>query len=252
MKKRENGQGMGHLRFSYVAASSGISVSRLVRKHKKMMANPDKYTDEQRNYEVLKIMDHMRRRGRAKNYVTGLENLPKEGGYIVCPNHQGKYDAIAIFLSNPAKMSVLMEKEMGNKIVSKQVVDLSGGDRLDFADPKDQIRVLDKIADEIAAGKRYLIFPEGGYVDNKNTLRKFNSGCFRVALKAKVPIVPAVLIDSYKALNGNSFKKVTVQIHYLEPIPYEVYGSMRKNEIADLVKDRIQKKLDMELGKNNE
>ena len=63
-----------------------------------------------------------------------------------------------------------------------------------------------------------------------------------------MPIVPTVLIDSYKALNGNSFKKVEVQIHYLEPITFEEYGSMRKCEIAELVKSRIQAKLDEVLG----
>ena len=26
----------------------------------------------------------------------GMENLPKEGGYVMFPNHQGKYDALGI------------------------------------------------------------------------------------------------------------------------------------------------------------
>ncbi len=248
MKKRENGQGMGHLRFSYVASTSGISVFRTRHNHIKMMAHPERYTEDQMYNEAIRLMEHMRKRGRTTNKVFGLDNLPKEGGYFVCPNHQGKYDAIAIFLSHPTHIAVLMEKEQANKIVSKQVVDLVQGERLDFADPKSQIKVLDKIAEDVANGKRFLIFPEGGYLDNKNTLRKFNAGCFRAALKSKMPIVPTVLIDSYKALNGNSFKKVEVQIHYLEPITFEEYGSMRKCEIAELVKSRIQAKLDEVLG----
>lgn len=248
MKKRENGQGMGLVRFAYVASTSGIAVSKAAIRHKRMMKHPERYSDERMYAAAIELMDHMRKRGRTTNKVYGLENLPKEGGYMVCPNHQGKYDAIAIFLSHPGRIAVLMEKEQANKIVSKQVVDLVKGERLDFANPKQQIAVLDKIAADIANGKKFLIFPEGGYVDNKNTLRKFNSGCFRVALKSHMPIVPTVLFDSYRALNGNTFEKVEVQIHYLKPITFEEYDGMRKNEIADLVKSRIQEKMDEILG----
>ena len=53
-----------------------------------------------------------------------------------------------------------------------------------------------------------------------------------------------VCLDSYKALNGNSLKKCTTQIHYLTPILYEEYKDLKKTEISELVKSRIQTKLD--------
>ena len=72
----------------------------------------------------------------------------------------------------------------------------------------------------------------------------FKAGCFKSAVKAKAPIVPVALIDSYKVFNSFNFKKVFTQVHYLKPIFYEEYKNMKTNEIALLVRERIQKVID--------
>lgn len=235
---------MGMLRFYYVAGSSPYFVVHMLLKYRKYMNHPEKYNREDKYRLAQHIMDHMRRRGRTKTEVFGLDNLPNDTGYIIYPNHQGKYDALGIMLYHDEPMGVLMEKKQSEKIVAKQVIDLVEGKRLDFDDPRQQLRVLNEIGQEVAAGRKYLIFPEGKWSDNKNKLQKFNSGCFRCSIASKTPIVPCVLVDSYKALNGNSLKKCTTQIHYLTPIPYEEYKDLKKTEISELVKSRIQTKLD--------
>lgn len=235
---------MGMLRFYYVAGSSPYFVVHMLLKYRKYMNHPEKYNREDKYRLAQHIMDHMRRRGRTKTEVFGLDNLPNDTGYIIYPNHQGKYDALGIMLYHDEPMGVLMEKKQSEKIVAKQVIDLVEGKRLDFDDPRQQLRVLNEIGHEVAAGRKYLIFPEGKWGDNKNKLQKFNSGCFRCSIASKTPIVPCVLVDSYKALNGNSLKKCTTQIHYLTPIPYEEYKDLKKTEISELVKTRIQTKLD--------
>lgn len=235
---------MGMLRFYYVAGSSPYFVVHMLLKYRKYMNHPEKYNREDKYRLAQHIMDHMRRRGRTKTEVFGLDNLPNDTGYIIYPNHQGKYDALGIMLYHDEPMGVLMEKKQSEKIVAKQVIDLVEGKRLDFDDPRQQLRVLNEIGHEVATGRKYLIFPEGKWSDNKNKLQKFNSGCFRCSIASKTPIVPCVLVDSYKALNGNSLKKCTTQIHYLTPIPYEEYKDLKKTEISELVKSRIQTKLD--------
>ena len=235
---------MGMLRFYYVAGSSPYFVVHMLLKYRKYMNHPEKYNREDKYRLAQHIMDHMRRRGRTKTEVFGLDNLPEDTGYIIYPNHQGKYDALGIMLYHDEPMGVLMEKKQSEKIVAKQVIDLVEGKRLDFDEPRQQLSVLNEIGHEVAAGRKYLIFPEGKWGDNKNKLQKFNSGCFRCSIASKTPIVPCVLVDSYKALNGNSLKKCTTQIHYLTPIPYEEYKDLKKTEISELVKSRIQTKLD--------
>ena len=71
----------------------------------------------------------------------------------------------------------------------------------------------------------------------------FHGGSFRCATKSKCPIVPIALIDCFKVLDQKGSKPVSVQIHYLKPIPYEEYAGMKPAEVAELVKARIAEKI---------
>lgn len=236
-------------RFYVVALSSPIFVLRMLHKFSKFEKHPERYTEIDRYRQAQWNMEHWRKRSRTTTIVTGEENLPSEGGYIMYSNHQGKYDALGIMLSHERPVRVLMEMKQSYKIVAKQIVDLIDGKRLDFTNPKQQLQVLKQIAQEVKEGKRYLIFPEGKWGDNGNELQKFNAGCFRCAIDAKATIVPVTIIDSFKALNGNSLKPCKTYVHFLKPITYSEYEHMNKQEICNMVKDRIQEKLDFELGK---
>ena len=55
--------------------------------------------------------------------------------------------------------------------------------------------------------------------------------------------MPIALIDCFQVLDQKGSKPVSVEIHYLKPIPYEEYGQMKPAEVAQLVKDRIGEKI---------
>ena len=59
-------------------------------------------------------------------------------------------------------------------------------------------------------------------------------------MKAKCPIVPVALIDSYKAFDTGSAKMLNVQVYFLKPMEYEEYKDMKSTEIAAEVKRRIE------------
>lgn len=252
MSKERSRNDMGLMRFYYVAATSPLFVTRMIFTEKHMMKNLDKYDVHKRYAFARKIMKHLRDRGRVRTNYFGMENIPKDGGYIFYSNHQGKYDAIGIMMGIDEPCGILMEKKQSERIVARQVINLTDGYRLDLENPKAQLKTLSEMAKDVENGKRCLVFPEGKWGDNKNTLQKFNAGCFRASYDSKTPVVPVTIIDSYKGLNGNSLKRVTTQVHFLEPIPYEEYKDMKRNELCDLVKERIQAKLDEVLNARKE
>ena len=104
--------------------------------------------------------------------------------------------------------------------------------------------VIQNVTEEVKNGRNYLIFPEGTRSKLGNEMLEFHGGSFRCATKSKCPIVPIAMIDSFKVLDQKGSKPVTVQIHYLKPIPYEEYAGMKPAEVAALVKSRIQEKID--------
>lgn len=143
MKERSTSS-MGLFRFYYVAGSSPLFVSTMIFREKYYHKHPEKYSKEQNFKFAKKIMLHMKNRGRVKTDYYGRENLPKEGGYILYSNHQGKYDAIGILIDQKEPCSVLMERKQGSRIVAKQVLRLTGSETLDLDNPKSQITTLKK------------------------------------------------------------------------------------------------------------
>ena len=59
-------------------------------------------------------------------------------------------------------------------------------------------------------------------------------------MKAKCPIIPVAIIDSYKAFDTGSTENVNVQVHYLEPITYDEYKMLKTTEVAEIVKEKIK------------
>ncbi len=203
-------------------------------------AHPDKY-DEYSCYALAqKLIGLLKKRGRISTKVYGTENLPKETGYMMYSNHQGKYDALGIMAAHEQPCSVIMEYERSNMFGVTQFIELIKGKRLKRDDLRQQMRTLNEVAGEVAAGRRYLIFPEGGYDKNHNEVQEFKAGSFKCVQKAKCPIVPVAIWDSYRAFEGKSLKRVVTQVHFLPAISYDEYAGMKTNEISNMVKERIE------------
>ncbi len=240
---KDRGITMLNLRFKYVVASSGLFVLWAVPKANKMIREKEEYSLRVRYEHAKCIMNHLRKRARTTTLVTGKENIPSEGGCIFYSNHQGKYDALGILLALDKPCGMLFGKVQASRLLSRQVVGLVEGVVIDLADPRDEVKAIRKVTEEVGKGRDFLIFPEGGYTDNKNKLQEFHTGCFSCTLKTKTPVVPVCIYDSYKSMNSNTFEKVETQVHFLKPIYYDEYGGMKKPQLAQLVKDRIQEKL---------
>lgn len=201
--------------------------------------------DEKRAYDYLrKVVRIMNRTGRIRTVISGEQHLPKEGGYILYSNHQGKYDGYAIVSGHELPCSVVMDRKRSFFPFIKEVIDLVKGKRMELDDVRQSLKIINEVADAVAEGRRFLIFPEGGYdKKKKNTLWEFKPGCFKASLKSRTPIVPVVIIDTYRALDISYLGLVNTQVHFLEPIPYEEFKEMKTGKIAQMVHDRIQKKL---------
>jgi 1-acyl-sn-glycerol-3-phosphate acyltransferase len=201
----------------------------------------DKYTIEQR-YELLRYIVYRANKGGNLVIDThGIENIPKEDGFIFFPNHQGLYDVLAIVDACPRPISVVMKKEIQNIQFIKQVFACMKAYAIDREDIKQSMRVIQQVTERVKQGSNFVIFPEGTRSKNGNQLLEFKGGTFKAATKSKCPIVPVALIDSYKAFDTHSIEKLTVHVHILEPMYYEEYKEMKTVEIAEEVKRRIEK-----------
>ena len=178
--------------------------------------------------------------GRVDLEIHGEENLPKENGFIMFPNHQGMFDVLILIKVMENPITAVLKKELVNIPLLKQIIACLGAIPLDRSDARQGMKVVLQVAEEVKAGRNFIIFPEGTRSREGNKLLEFKGGSFKSAQKAKCPIVPVALIDSYKAFDTGSIKRVKVQAHILEPLYYEDYQDMKTTEIAALVKSRIE------------
>lgn len=186
----------------------------------------------------------MKRTGRIHTKAYGVENLPEEGGYIMYPNHQGKYDALGIMYAHDKPCCMVMDAKRSRMPLVTEFLDLVGGKRMNLNDARQSIVLFREMAEEIKnQARKFIIFPEGGYDNNGNTVFDFKPGAFKAAMMAKVPIVPVALVDSYKVFQGFSLRKVTTQVHFLKPLYYDDYKEMSTKEIAAEVRTQIEEKI---------
>lgn len=210
----------------------------------KMGKNKDKYPEKERYDYLRRIVQTVNVSGRVDVKGYGMEHLPREEGFILFPNHQGLFDMLALIDTCPRPLGAVIKKEASKWILVKQVVESLDGIPMDRSDIRSSMEVIKKMAEEVKNGRNFVIFPEGTRSREGNKILDFKAGTFKSAMLAKCPIVPVALIDSYRPFDISSIKKETVQIHYLEPIYPEQYMGLKTKEIADIVHDRIQKRID--------
>ncbi len=178
---------------------------------------------------------------------SGLENIPGSGCFLM-PNHQGRFDGLALIYTHESPMSIIVDNTRSDISFESDYMNLIDALRIDRENPRQSREVFQKATERVKKGDHICVFPEGKHEGNKNSLQEFKTGPFHFLKKNPLVIVPVCLFDTWKVFNYEKFshalKRVTCQIHYLKPITPEEYSDLSKIELAELVKSRIQKKLE--------
>lgn len=186
---------------------------------------------------------------RIKLVVKGVENLPAER-VLFCPNHQSDMDCVVALMANPKPAGILAKVEVSRMPVIDGVLRALSGDYLCRGFPLSELRTLKAISQKLEEDTTmsYFIFPEGTRTPDviDHSVGAFKSGAFRVALEARLPIVPMAIFATYTLLDFKApdRKVYPVQITFLPPIPYAEYERMKPQQIADLVRTRVVEEVD--------
>ncbi len=204
----------------------------------------EKIKDFDKNFQwIKKATIKVNKAGKVTIEASGMENLPKENGFVIFPNHQGLYDTLAFFESCPRTLAFVIKKEASNVILLKQVVKATGSLVMDREDIRQSLSVINTMTQEVKNKRNFVIFPEGTRSRQGNKLLDFKPGTFKCAVRAKAPIVPCAIMNAFVPFDENHTKPVTVKLFYLEPMYYEEYKDMKTSEIAVEVKRRIEEKI---------
>ena len=202
--------------------------------------NTEKYPEITKWKHIQYVMKLAVNSGNLQFECHGLENIPKEDGFLLYGNHQGLFDIVAIAATCPNPLAAVMKKELKGVPFVEQIRLCTNSFLMDREDLRQSMTVINNVIKEVKAGRNYLIFPEGTRSRKGNELLEFHNGSFKGALKTKAPVLPVAFINSFKVMDEKGCKPVNVQIHYLKPIYFEEYEGMSTVELASLVRSRIE------------
>ena len=211
---------------------------------KRMALLPQRYSREQRWDLAMRCVRHVARTGKIEVEAYGLENIPEEDGCLFCANHQDKFDALAIWLTHDRPVSAVISDAACHRPLIRDFVRMIDAVRLKGDNLRSMYRMSEEITRRLREGERFIIFPEGRYERSDHALLPFKPGSFRSAILAERPIVPVAIVDSFQAFAEDTHRAVRVGVHYLEPLLPGEFAGLRTNEVAELVRGRIQVALD--------
>ena len=172
--------------------------------------------------------------------ITGLDNLPEEDGFMIYANHQGLFDCVALVYACPRPLGAVCKIELKGVPFVQQIIDCTRSFLMDRGDARQSLGVIQEVTKEVAAGRNYVIFPEGTRSREGNKMQEFHAGSFRAAVKAKKPVVPVAVIDTHKVFDAKGSAPVHAQLHFLPAIQPEEFEGMKAQELCDMVRERIE------------
>ncbi len=166
--------------------------------------------------------------------INGIQNLPREGAFILAANHSSHIDWFYILLNLTRVLNrhvhFLSTEKYYRNPPYRFLVELSQGI---WVSAKEGARSLFSTLKCLKDGKIVVIFPEGTRsLDGK--IRKGKTGPAALALAAKVPIIPIGLIDTYRVLPRGAFflRPAKCKMKIGAPLYFEPYCKAHDEAIA--------------------
>ena len=176
----------------------------------------------------------------------GLENVPQDRPVLFVGNHRSILDIAVILAQQKKPVGFVAKQELAKVPLLKVMMGDIHCLFLNREDPREGLKTILKAIEYEKAGINMFIFPEGTRNHEEGTLLPFHSGSFKVATKAKVPVIPVTIVNTGDLLEDHMPrpKRVPVIVEYGEPIETADMDRKAQTALPDQVRDLIQQTYD--------
>lgn len=165
--------------------------------------------------------------------VINPENLPAEGPVVFIANHQSYADILSFLYNIKNHQVAFIAKDSLSKIpVFGKWVSRIRGIYIQRGDARASLRTINEGVEYLKQGFSLVIFPEGTRSRSSN-MAEFKHGSFKLATKARVPIVPVTLDGGYHTYEETGKVTKGCHIDFMVHKPIET-KDMSRAELAEL------------------
>ncbi len=200
-------------------------------------------------YSIGKFLSWLFAKVFGRMQVSGQENIPREGGVMICANHISYADPPVLGAGAPRQIHYMAKIELFQIPVLGFLIKHVG------AFPVQQ-RTADRAAlktaiDYLNKGEVVGMFPEGQRVFG-GKLGEALPGVGMIVLRAKAPVIPTALIDTDKLLVPHKMlpRFSHVKVVYGEPLTFEDLYDKPSREGIEEVGKRIMAAIGELIEKN--
>ena len=158
---------------------------------------------------LFKLLFHYR--------VKGKENLPKDGAFIVCPNHLSNADSMLVSVTQKRQIYYMAKAELFKNPFASAVIRELGAFPVDRG--AGDGKAINTAEEVVKDGRLLGIFIEGTRSKTGEFLRP-KSGAAVVAFQTKTPVIPVCVTPKNKKIK--LFQRVTIS--WGKPLSLEELG----------------------------
>ncbi len=129
--------------------------------------------------------------------VTGLENLPKTGAFLIAANHASFLDPPFIGCQVPRQIAYFARKTLWRPGVASWWLDEVGTIPVD-RDGGQDVSAIKRVLKALKEDRGLILFPEGTR-SSDGRLQEPKAGVGMIASRSRVPVVPARIFGSFEA-----------------------------------------------------
>ena len=180
----------------------------------------------------------------ARIHVHGVEHVQRGRPYVYMANHASLIDTAALFAYLPYQFRIMAKKSLFNVPFMGWHLRTAGHFPIDHGNPRKIATSLRRVIDGVKGGRSLAVFPEGKRTDD-GQLQPFETGAFKIALKAGVPIVPVTIRGTFALLPRTSLapRPGRVDVIISEPIDTATYNEKTLNELIERTRAAIARNL---------
>lgn len=170
--------------------------------------------------------------------TSGMEKVPKDGRFLLVCNHCSNLDPIILMRCFPKQqLAFISKKENRDMFIVGPLMHKLLGQLINRENDREALKTILRCIQILKEDQASVaVFPEGGILSKDGKLHTFRPGVFKIAQKAKVPIVVCTLHNTLPVIpNMKHLRRSDVQMNLLEVIPAEELQGVTTVDIAKRV-----------------